>query len=422
MKAIDLFCGAGGMSLGFAQAGFQVLAGVDNWDHAIECYAQNFPKHETVTMDLQDWKAIVAKFTGVDFDVLIGGPPCQDFSEAGDQVEGDKAELTKSYARVVAKLRPKYFVMENVPRALQSKAYKTARGIFKRAGYGLTEIVLDASLCGVPQRRKRFFCIGSLANRNGFLKKTLQVLQRDVPMTLRDYVGSEFDFAYYYRHPRTYGRRGVFSLDEPAPTMRGCNRPLPRAYKVHEDDVVNPHALNVRALTFSERARVQMFPSDYKWTEHATSNEQMIGNAVPVGLAKFVGSCLSRFVQKGDKGLPMTFVEWLQKKFLTNGKTEMALYDPKKKCVPLERNNYLKIVTVLNRLIEHINNGRRCRNEAEVKPFLMTQIPSKHQLVRMGKKEEDFMEPQIKEFWKVYVAPELKAYVRQMNRKKGKRR
>lgn len=109
-------------------------------------------------------------------------------------------------------------------------------------------------------------------------------------------------------------------------------------------------------------------------------------------------------------------------KFLTNGKTEMALYDPKKKCVPLERNNYLKIVTVLNRLIEHINNGRRCRNEAEVKPFLMTQIPSKHQLVRMGKKEEDFMEPQIKEFWKVYVAPELKAYVRQMNRKKGKRR
>lgn len=314
MKAIDLFCGAGGMSLGFAQAGFQVLAGVDNWDHAIECYAQNFPKHETVTMDLQDWKAIVAKFTGVDFDVLIGGPPCQDFSEAGDQVEGDKAELTKSYARVVAKLRPKYFVMENVPRALQSKAYKTARGIFKRAGYGLTEIVLDASLCGVPQRRKRFFCIGSLANRNGFLKKTLQVLQRDVPMTLRDYVGSEFDFSYYYRHPRTYGRRGVFSLDEPAPTMRGCNRPLPRAYKVHEDDVVNPHALNVRALTFSERARVQMFPSDYKWTEHATSNEQMIGNAVPVGLAKFVGSCLSRFVQKGDKGLPMTFVEWLQKK------------------------------------------------------------------------------------------------------------
>ena len=130
--------------------------------------------------------------------------------------------------------------------------------------------------------------------------------------TLREYVGSEFDFSYYYRHPRTYGRRGVFSLDEPAPTMRGCNRPLPRSYKVHEDDVVNPHDLNVRALTFSERARVQMFPSDYKWTVHATSNEQMIGNAVPVGLAKFVGSCLSRFVKSGNQGLPMTFVEWLQ--------------------------------------------------------------------------------------------------------------
>lgn len=314
MNVLDLFCGAGGMSLGFMRAGYNIKAGVDNWPHAIECYSQNFPGHAAYQMDLQDWKAVVKKFQGEQFDIVIGGPPCQDFSEAGEQIEGDRANLTKNFARIVAKLRPEYFVMENVPRAQLSNAYKTAKGVFKRAKYGLTEIVLDASLWGVPQRRKRFFCIGSLKHKNGFLKKMLLANQGDLPMTLRDYLGDELGLQYYYRHPRTYARRAVYSIDEPAPTVRGCNRPMPATYRKHQDDVVDPITMDVRALTFRERARIQMFPPDYKWSSQSQDNDQMVGNAVPVGLAEYVGMCLRKFLEGSDQGVPLTFVEW-QRKF-----------------------------------------------------------------------------------------------------------
>jgi DNA (cytosine-5)-methyltransferase 1 len=69
----------------------------------------------------------------------------------------------------VTAIHPRWFVMENVDRAQKSGAYATARAVFKSAGYGLTETILDASLCGVPQKRKRFFCIGSLGAEDGFL-------------------------------------------------------------------------------------------------------------------------------------------------------------------------------------------------------------------------------------------------------------
>lgn len=302
------------MSLGFTRAGYDIKAGVDNWPQAIECYSQNFPGHLAHRMDLQNWKSVVEKFQNDRFDVVIGGPPCQDFSEAGEQIEGDRANLTKNFARIVAKLRPNYFVMENVPRARLSNAYKTARGVFKRAKYGLTEIVLDASLCGVPQRRKRFFCIGSLKHKNGFLEKMLLACQSDLPMTLREYLGDELGLRYYYRHPRTYARRAVYSIDEPAPTVRGCNRPMPATYRKHPDDIVDPIIAGVHALTFKERARIQMFPTDYKWSSQSQANDQMVGNAVPVGLAEYVGTCLRKFLEGGDREVPLSFVEW-QRKF-----------------------------------------------------------------------------------------------------------
>ena len=314
MKVIDLFSGAGGMSLGFLQAGYDIVAAVDNWDQAVKCYSSNFQNHIAYKMDLSDWKGVVRKFIDSKYDIVIGGPPCQDFSEAGDQIEGDRAALTTSFARIVAKLRPKFFVMENVPLALKSNASRAARGILKRAKYGLTEVILDASLCGVPQKRRRFFCIGGLGFKNSFLKKTLAAYQSDVPMTLRDYIGNEFGFDFYYCHPRTYGRRGVYSLDEPAPTIRGCNRPMPKDYKIHDDDKADYRKTFIKSLSFKERARIQMFPVGYKWLEHNSTNDKMVGNAVPVGLSKYVAECLYSYLQKGDKFLPMSFTEWLQKR------------------------------------------------------------------------------------------------------------
>ena len=313
VNVIDLFCGAGGMSLGLKQAGFNIIAAMDNWDAAVDCYKANFQGHMVYKQDLSDWREVMRVIQDIKCDMIVGGPPCQDFSEAGDRVEGDRAELTKSFAKIVAKKHPRYFIMENVPAAQKSNAYKTARSIFKRAGYGLTEVVLDASLCGVPQRRKRFFCIGSLQNKNRFLTKMLLANQSDLPMTVRDYLKDEFSFEYYYRHPRTYGRKAIFSVDEPAPTMRGINRPLPKTYKKHEADCADPKTNDIRALNYKERARIQMFPADYKWSSQNTANDQMVGNAVPVGLANYVGRCLLEYIKTGDSGIPLSFTEWLQR-------------------------------------------------------------------------------------------------------------
>ena len=160
--------------------------------------------------------------------MIIGGPPCQDFSHAGKRVEASRASLTESYAKISDAIRPKYFVMENVDRAEKSKAFECARSIFKDAGYGLTQMVLDASKCGVPQKRKRFFCIGALGREDDFMRNILESGISKKSTTMRDYFGDTLDFEFYYRHPRNYNRRAVFSIDEPAPTMRGVNRPVPK--------------------------------------------------------------------------------------------------------------------------------------------------------------------------------------------------
>ena len=162
MNAVDLFCGAGGMSLGLKQAGFNIVAAIDNWDAARDCYTENFPDHKFFKQDLQNWQEVARIIKSFQCDIIVGGPPCQDFSEAGDRVEGERAELTKCFAQIVYEVRPDYFIMENVPAAQKSNAYSNAREIFKKAKYRLTEIVIDASLCGVPQRRRRFFFVSAV--------------------------------------------------------------------------------------------------------------------------------------------------------------------------------------------------------------------------------------------------------------------
>ena len=106
-------------------------------------------------------------------------------------------------------------------------------------------------------------------------------------MTVRDYFGKNIDTDFYYRHPRNYSRRAVYSIDESSPTIRGVNRPIPKGYPGHPGDPVNV-SKKVRPLTTLERSQIQTFPKDFIWSGCKTDIEQMIGNAVPVNLAKFV--------------------------------------------------------------------------------------------------------------------------------------
>lgn len=311
ITAVDLFAGCGGLSKGFEKAGFNVLAAFENWPQAIACYRENFT-HEVYDTDLSDTSLAVKQIEALAPDIIIGGPPCQDFSHAGKRIEAKRASLTESYARIISSVKPKYFLMENVDRAQKSRAYSDARQVFKEAGYGLTERVLLASYCGVPQRRKRFFCIGVLGEEDGTLDEYLTKNLSEKEMTVRDYFGDTLDIEYYYRHPRNYSRRGVFSIDEPAPTMRGVNRPVPKGYPGHPNDAckINP---SIRCLTTLERSLIQTFPADFKWIGSKTDCEQMVGNAVPVNLAFYVASSILEFV----KAKPIAavqedgFKEWL---------------------------------------------------------------------------------------------------------------
>jgi len=295
LKLIDLFSGGGGLSLGFANVGFKIVAAFDNWDPAIALYKKNFNDHPIIKCDLSASKAFkeILKYSP---DIIIGGPPCQDFSSAGKRDESlGRADLTIAYANIVSKIKPSLFVMENVERAYKSKAFSRAKLIFKKAGYGLSVRILDASLCGVPQLRKRLFVIGELDGVDGFLETSLNHHLANKPMTLRDYFGKSLGIQYYYRHPRTYARRGIFSIDEPSPTVRGVNRPVPAGYLGHPGDAY-PIDHSIRPLTTKERSMIQTFPESFKLEGSKTEVEQIIGNAVPVKLAEYVATRLKEYL------------------------------------------------------------------------------------------------------------------------------
>ena len=230
IKCIDLFCGCGGMSLGFQNAGYEIVAGIDNWKAAIRVYEKNFnhPIIEKDLMDVDGAAELIAEFTP---DVIIGGPPCQDFSTAGFQDENrGRAVLSICYSQIISRVRPSYFVMENVATIRNTKSFQCAIANFRTAGYGLTQMILDAAYCGVPQTRKRMFVVGALGAPDGFLDEALKSNLSQKPMSIHDYLGDSLGTDYYFRVPTNYNRRGVFSVYEPSMTIRAVDRPIPKGY------------------------------------------------------------------------------------------------------------------------------------------------------------------------------------------------
>ncbi len=293
MKAIDLFSGCGGLSLGFQNAGFEIVAAFDKWKEACTVYSANF-NHPIFEIDLSNIENI-SQFKEWNPDIIIGGPPCQDFSSAGKRDETlGRADLTVSYAKIISRVKPEWFVMENVERIQRSRVLQEAVSALKESGYGLSSTVLDACFCGVPQIRKRFILVGHLYSEDGFFNDILAKNQSTSPMTIHEYMGEKLDFEFYYRHPRSYARRAIFSIYEPSPTIRGVNRPVPKNYRRHEGDLCDPN--EVRPLTTLERSYIQTFPENFKWFGTKTCMEQMIGNAVPVKLSEYIANCLLEYI------------------------------------------------------------------------------------------------------------------------------
>lgn len=300
MKCVDLFAGCGGLSLGFEKAGFEVVAAFENWEPAINVYKENF-HHPIFQQDLTNEKDAIKKIKSFSPDLIMGGPPCQDFSSAGKRdVTQGRADLTYHFANIVCSIKPEWFVMENVEQIKKSHILADIIEQFSSAGYGLTSVILDASFCGVPQSRTRFFLIGHMNDKHNQLTGILKNNLAKSKMTIRDYLGNQLGLEVYYRHPRNYDRRGIFTIDEPSPTVRGVNRPVPKGYKLNSCDPDNVDLASVRPLTTIERSYIQTFPTEFKFVGTKTNLEQMIGNAVPVNLGTFIASAINEYQTSGS--------------------------------------------------------------------------------------------------------------------------
>lgn len=172
--AIDLFCGCGGFSYGFQQAGFEMALGIDMWKDATITYKHNFPGANVINEDITliDAETILSK-AGCkkgESDVIIGGPPCQGFSVSGKRMIDDpRNKLYKSFVSIVEQLQPKVFVMENVPgliRLFGGKVKEEVLSDFSAIGYRVKVQQLSSDDYGVPQQRKRVFFVG--LNKNVF--------------------------------------------------------------------------------------------------------------------------------------------------------------------------------------------------------------------------------------------------------------
>jgi DNA (cytosine-5)-methyltransferase 1 len=308
LTVLDLFAGAGGMSKGFELAGFKVIAANENWEPAIKTFKSNHGNAEMIFGDINNGdikKRIIDSFKG-GVDLVIGGPPCQDFSSAGKRDgSGSRGNLTPIFAEVATKLRPRWVVMENVNTILSigNKQLAECKKTLHESGYGITTTILNAADFEVPQKRKRMFLIARLGGKDDELSEAINA-QRQQGVTVRQFMpeiaSGKTGTTYYYRHARSYSRRAIFSIDEQSPTIRGVNRPIPKGYKFHKGDAIKDFS-RVRPLTTMERARIQSFPKEYVWCGCKTDVEQQIGNAVPPLLAMKIAKAITEFESAGLK-------------------------------------------------------------------------------------------------------------------------
>lgn len=284
LKVLSLFSGCGGLDYGFStNPGFVVKKAYDNMPEAVVSYNMNHPNGSE---ELDVTRLLDPGFDlGFEPDVIVGGPPCQDFSVAGAQQLGKRASLTETFINIVLKHRPRYFVMENVPtiRSIGKTVYDRIVESLLSAGYALSTNVVSMPDYGVPQTRKRLIIVGVLEGDASTIDSLLATKKAPV-QSMRDYMEqTSVDLGlegkeHVYRHPRNYSRRGVFSIDENYPTVRGCLRRMPPTYTAHSGDTASDRAL-VHMPDVRFVSQIQTFPSDYKFAAKKTA--LIVGNSVP---------------------------------------------------------------------------------------------------------------------------------------------
>jgi DNA (cytosine-5)-methyltransferase 1 len=322
LTAIDLFAGAGGLSLGLKQAGVHVVAALDNSVDAIETHALNFPG----TLHIVDDANNVNFESFKRIDIVAGGPPCQPFSVSGKQLgEQDTRDLVPLFIRAVDQMQPRAFLMENVGgltttrfRPYLEKQVEALR----RLGYDVSVAVLDAADYGVAQHRERLFVVGIRGGKKFRFPEPTHGPRGSQPYVAvrRVLEGCPVDEAntakvVYAKNPvlrkqwnagmLLNGKGRPLDMDQPAftiPATAGGNRThivdtagTLRAY--HAELQAGGKARKgmvpgTRRLTVRESARIQSFPDAFTFVGAKSKQYSQVGNAVPPGLAEAVARAL----------------------------------------------------------------------------------------------------------------------------------
>lgn len=350
-KVIDLFAGVGGLSLGFEKQGFDVVL-ANEYDKSIaEAYRVN---HKHTKMICDDITALnlqenFGKYGGA-VDVVIGGPPCQGFSQKGQRktIHDERNFLFKYYVKVVDLVKPRYFVMENVPNLLTSEGGFFKNEIielFKSMGYSLKMGILNASDYGVPQNRRRAVIIGKLNADAPDLPQpqsnTVTIWDAISDLAYLDAGEGQEEQLYKYAPQSDYQRllRGSsemlynhvvtkhssLALERLALIPPNAGKEvLPKEHltksiysgtwtRMRENEIsvtittrfdtpssgkfTHPY-LN-RAITVREAARIQSFPDTFRFVGNKGSQMKQVGNAVPPLLAAAIADVIMRDIKKG---------------------------------------------------------------------------------------------------------------------------
>jgi DNA-cytosine methyltransferase len=347
------------MSLGFEQAGFEIVGAFDIWEDALRVYRKNLG-HPTFCVDLKNVLPAAQLVRSLRPKIIIGGPPCQDFSSAGSRTEGENAEMTAAFAMIAVIARPTWIVIENVPQMLKSKAWEQARQILTEGGYGISVSAVNAAFYGVPQHRKRVVVVCRRGEADGFMQTAIEQAAAEKPMALCELFQEETpDFV--YSHPRFKGKRCTFGAGEPLPTVRSTSRrPVPKRYREedaallgarhffvrpfhtgrgvrtvdepcpaiirtsrekprpayltapHPSDPVHPS--QAKTLTQAQTSRVQGFPAWWDWSDARTVRDvdQMIANAVPAPLARAIATLILQRENGCMPPISAGFLAWLE--------------------------------------------------------------------------------------------------------------
>jgi len=317
MKIVSFFSGAGGLDLGFEQAGFDIIW-ANEYDKDIwETYEKN---HHHTFLDKRSITEIKASEVP-DCDGIIGGPPCQSWSEAGSLrgIDDKRGQLFFDFMRILDAKKPKFFLAENVSGMLaprHAKALENIKSMFKECGYNLSFQLLNAADFDVPQDRKRVFFLGyrkdlgksftfpsgSTVNKKVFLKDVIFDLKANaIPALEKNYSNKEH--CKVWNHEFMIGgfssiymsRNRVRSWKEVSYTIQAGDRHAPIHPQAPKMELVAKNKRIFvegkehlyRRLSVRECARIQTFPDEFKfYYKKVAAGYKMIGNAVPVNMAK----------------------------------------------------------------------------------------------------------------------------------------